>query len=243
MDNDTFQISTSVFEGPLDLLLQLIEKHKLFISDISLASVTDDFIEHIKSVGDFPMSQSAHFILIASTLLLLKSKSLLPSLTLTQEEEESIEDLEKRLKLYKYFQGVGKSVSEGFGKNILFPKIHTKMLDVVFSPQKDYTKNEAYESALSVIDKLPRKKQHEKVEVKNVISLEETLTSLTERVQKNLTLSFKEFSKAGKTEKVNVIVSFLAMLELVKQEMIHVKQDKHFDDIHMESKSMDTPNY
>ena len=85
-ETDIFQIKTEAFEGPLDLLLALIEKRKLFISDISLAEVADDFIEYIKTFDEFPVDMTANFILIASTLLLIKSKSLLPSMTLTSEE-------------------------------------------------------------------------------------------------------------------------------------------------------------
>jgi len=83
----SFTIKTESFEGPLDLLLDLIEKRKLYISDISLAKVTDDFIEHIKNIGGIEIGESAHFILVASTLLLIKSKSLLPELALTEEEQ------------------------------------------------------------------------------------------------------------------------------------------------------------
>ena len=74
----SFIVKQQHFEGPLDLLLSLIEKRKLFINDIALAKVTDDFISHIQSLNQFPMADSANFILIASTLLLIKSKSLLP---------------------------------------------------------------------------------------------------------------------------------------------------------------------
>src|SRR4249920_742770 len=99
--NSHFRIKTEVFEGPLDLLLSLVEKRKLFINDISLAKVTDDFIAYIQKFDNMPMADSAQFILIASTLLLIKSKSLLPSLTLSEDEEEGIHDLETRLKIYQ----------------------------------------------------------------------------------------------------------------------------------------------
>ena len=99
MDNE-YQVKTHIFEGPLDTLLSLIEKRKLFINDISLSKVADDYIAYIKSLENFPIADSAHFILIASTLVLIKSKSLLPNLTLSEEEEHSIEDLEARLREY-----------------------------------------------------------------------------------------------------------------------------------------------
>src|SRR4051812_32375972 len=102
-----FLVKHEQFEGPLDLLLSLIEKRKLFINDISLAKVADDFINHIKNFEQFPIGESANFILIASTLLLIKSKSLLPTLQLTEEEQGSIEDLETRLKIYQRIKDGG----------------------------------------------------------------------------------------------------------------------------------------
>src|SRR3989344_1126361 len=96
-----YHIKTEAFQGPLDLLLQLIEKRKLHINDISLAHITDDYLAHIAGLETFPLKEAAHFILVASTLVLIKSRSLLPSLSLTDEEEGDIKDLERRLKEYK----------------------------------------------------------------------------------------------------------------------------------------------
>lgn len=79
--------------------------------------------------------------------------------------------------------------------------------------------------------------------VRKVISLEETIESLTYRIKSSLKMSFREFAKVGKEEKVNVIVSFLAMLELVKQGVIMVSQEKEFDDIHIESFDVGVPRY
>ena len=243
MGSDVFQIKTEVFEGPLDLLLQLIEKRKLFINDVSLAKVTDDYINHVQAVDQFPMSDAAQFILIASTLLLLKSKSLLPTITLTEEEEESIEDLERRLKMYKYFQKLSLSVHQIFGTNVIYARKYTKVTDPLFSPQKGFDLKAAHQSVQDVIAYLPRKKKNDEVAVKKVVSLENTIQSLTERMQMSLKMSFREFAQHDKAEKIDVIVGFLAMLELVKQEIIHVNQKEHFDEIHMETRSTGIPQY
>lgn len=243
MEQETFTIKTDLFEGPLDLLLQLVEKRKVFISDVSLADVTDDYITHVKKIEHFPISQTAHFILVASTLLLLKSKALLPTITLTEEEEESIEDLEKRLKIYKYFQELSKKIGAQFNESPLFPKLPVRTSEPVFSPQKNFYPEQARTLVLGVIERLPKKKKINEVTVKKVISLEQSIETLGKRVQEGLRVSFNEFSKLGKTEKINVIVSFLAMLELVKQETIHVRQESHFEDIHMESKDVGLPQY
>src|SRR3989344_4796688 len=95
-----YTVKTTVFEGPLDLLLELVTKRKLFVNDVSLSEVTDDFILYLEKHDEFPIGESAEFIVVASTLMLIKSRSLLPMIELSDEEEESIHDLENRLALY-----------------------------------------------------------------------------------------------------------------------------------------------
>lgn len=242
---EQFHIKTQVFEGPLDLLLSLIEKRKLLINDVSLSQVTDDFIAHIKQEQNFPLSDSANFILIASTLMLIKSKSLLPTLELSQEEQTSIEDLNKRLQLYQKIKELSRHVEERFGKHMIYPKRETKHIKPVFSPEEGMTVPGLLTAIREVLKNLPKKELLPKAIVRKVISLEEMIVSLTERIQSNLRMSFKEFSGAhNKTERVHIIVSFLAMLELVKQGIIDVNQEAQFGDIHMETQGdVGVPRY
>ncbi len=243
MPLDDFKIKTEHFEGPLDLLLNLIEKRKLFVNDISLSKVADDYIQYIQSLGHFPIAESAQFILIASTLLLIKSKSLLPTLNLTEEEESSIHDLEERLKLYQKIKELTGHVKERFGKEIIFEKNQSKIIEPVFSPDETMTLPALVLAMKDVLKNLPKKEVIPKAVVKKVISLEEMIGSLTERIKSSLKMSFRDFAKVGKVEKVNVIVSFLAMLELVKQGVIMVSQEKDFDDINIETQQVGVPRY
>lgn len=238
-----FTIKTQVFEGPLDLLLSLIEKRKLFINDIALAQVADAFIEHIKQFDRFPLADSANFILIASTLLLIKSKSLLPQLTLTEEEEQGIHDLETRLKIYQRIKDASRHISERFGKEMIFLPEQARPQISVFSPHSSMSLANLTLAIRTIIQNLPKKEIIQKAVVKQVLSLEEVITSLTSRISAGLKMSFKEFTSAHRAEKVNVIVSFLAMLELVKQGVIHVNQEQTFGDIHMETKEVGIPRY
>src|SRR3954463_13221764 len=119
MESLGYKVKVSQFEGPLDLLLNLIEKRKLFINEISLARIADDYIAYVQQLGSFPIAESAQFILIASTLLLIKSKSLLPTLHFSLEEEASVEDLENRLKLYQRVPNLTVHIKDRFGKEII----------------------------------------------------------------------------------------------------------------------------
>jgi segregation and condensation protein A len=247
MENVGYNVKLDHFSGPLDLLLGLIEKRKLFINEISLARIADDYISYVQQLGQFPIAESAQFILIASTLLLIKSKSLLPSLDLTDEEQASVEDLENRLKLYKEIRDLSVHVQEHFGKNIIFERTIPKNAEPVFSPDESMTVPALLAAIQNVLQNLPKKEAIPKAIIRKVISLEEMITSLTSRIQTSLRMSFKEFSKShggeGKEHKVHVIVSFLAMLELVKQGIVDVTQEKDFEDINIETQNVGVPRY
>ncbi len=238
-----YTVKQASFEGPLELLLELIEKRKLFINDISLAQVTDDFIGRIREAGEHSIADSAQFILVASTLLLIKSKSLLPTLSLTQEEQGSIEDLNKRLALYQRIKDVSLHIKERFGVSSLFFPSQSRAYEPVFSPDDSMTVENIRRAMADVLLHLPKKESLPKVLVRKVVSLEEMIDSLTVRIQSSLKMAFKTFAGVGKEEKVTVIVSFLAMLELVKQGILMVSQEKTFDDIEMESRDIGVPKY
>lgn len=240
---DVFTIKTAAFEGPLDLLLSLVEKRKLFINDIALAKVTDDFIAHIQQFDKLPMADAAQFILIASTLLLIKSKSLLPALTLTEEEQDGIHDLETRLKIYQRIKDASIHVKELFGVHVIFSQSQLRAIKPVFSPHESMNLLSLAQAIKDIIKALPKKEAIPKAVVRKVISLEEMIDDLTKRITQGLKMKFSEFSAGHKEERVNVIVSFLAMLELVKQGVIHVSQESSFSDIHMETKEIGVPRY
>ena len=237
-----FSIKTQSFEGPLDLLLDLIEKKKLFISDISLAKVTDDFISHIKQYENMPMGESAHFILVASTLLLIKSKSLLPGLSLTEDEKTDIDDLQIRLNILKRIKDASKNVAKLFGEDMIFAQSQ-RVMKPVFTPSTEFNLEKSLYILKGLINRLPKKESLPKHLVKKVISLEEMVDTLTIRITSHLRMSFKEFTKEHRENRVNVIVSFLAMLELVKEGIVHVSQEATYGDIQMETADVGVPHY
>ncbi len=248
---DDYKVKVGQFEGPLELLLDLIEKRKLHINDVSLATVTDGYMQYIEKLTDFPTAEVASFISIASTLILIKSVSLLPSLTITPEETEDIEALQERLRILKDIKEKGEYIKKIFGKNVIFGAMERKMENVLFSPTREVTAENFLVSMRRIIAGIPKKESLPSATVKKVISLEEAIDSLIGRVQHDLKMSFHKMQKGvrssdpaeRKAEKVNVIINFLAVLELVKRGIIMVKQDEHFRDIDIESGKSEVPAY
>lgn len=239
-----FTVRTDVFEGPLELLLNLIEKRKLLINDIALAQVTDDYISYIKAhESEFPIGNIAHFIVVASTLLLIKSKSLLPTIELTEEESASVEDLELRLKIYQRMKQASETVRDALGKTPLFSRQYVRQeAEPTFAPPAGLSIAQLTEAIQNFTKSLPKIERIPQAVIKKVVSLEEMIGRLTTRIRSGLQMRFKDFAGVGKAEKVDVIVSFLAMLELVKQGLIAVEQ--HSDgDIHMQTNDVSTPSY
>ena len=230
---------TEVFEGPLHLLLELVSERKLFINEVSLAQVTDDFIAYIEKQQDFPLSESAEFILVASTLMLVKSRSLLPSLPLTIEEQICIHELENRLAIYAKIKELSQNLKMLFGKRIIFEKEAKRIERVVFAPDDKTTREELSTALERVIATLPKLEQLPKVVVKKVISLEQMIERLVERISKASSLNFKDLHRSK--DKVSIIVGFLAVLELVKRGVIKAEQEG--SNIQIESQEISTPTY
>ncbi len=245
----SYHIKTEHFEGPLDLLLSLVEKRKLFINDFSLSKVADEYIEHIRKFEQFPMNDVANFLLVASTLVLIKSKSILPDITLTKEEESDIDDLKRRLALYELFRSLSSDIKNKFGKNIIFERKEKTKLEAVFAPDVRITIATIQQGINNVVLALPKKQVVPKATVKKVVSIEEMMDRLTTRVTQALKTSFTQFARYEKGKRiprearVEIIVSFLAMLELVKQGIVHVAQSEDFGDIDIETHQFSTPQY
>jgi segregation and condensation protein A len=239
-------IKTPVYEGPLDILLELIEKRKLLINDISLASVADDYIARVNSMEHLPVGETAEFVALAATLLLIKSRSLLPTLTLNPDEEKDIKELEYRLALYQLIKEAARGVAGGLRRPYLYEG-NTPEPAPMFIPDETVTVASLRQAAQQLIQGFPTTLSLPKVEVKKIMSLEEMIEKMSTRITSAFRMSFKEFSGLGQAQsqeaRYGVIVSFLALLELVKQGMLRAQQEEDFGDITMESDAVSTPTY
>lgn len=237
-----FSIKTGVFEGPLELLLDLVEKRKFLINDISIAAVTDEYMRHVALMQERSLTDTTQFVQLAATLLLIKSKSLLPVLDLTHEEEESIEDLEGRLRLYQIYRNASKLLQEQFGVTVSHGRQYAYKGKVLFIPDAYTTSNALRDAIFRVVEELPKKQEKPHVQVKSIVSLEEMIERLHARIQSHMKVSFRDLLQ-GDSERTTVIVGFLAILESVKQGSILVVQAQRFQDIEIEKDSVAIPRY
>lgn len=227
-----YTIKLKEFQGPLDLLLELCEEKKLDIAEISLAEVTDQYLVHLKKLENIPLEDLANFLVIASRLILIKSRMLIPTLELTEEEEENIETLKKQLEEYKKFKKLAKKIEEiSLAKNIAYSREKYQGLQTIFYPPKnfklEYLKN-AFKKILEEIALLEEKLPEKSLKLK--ISIEEKIKQIQKELSNRIQRNFWDITKKTKS-KMDVIISFLALLELVKQKVIIVKQNQLYGDI------------
>jgi len=234
-------LATDAYEGPFELILELIEKKKLSINELSLAQITDDYITHVRGKEHFPMEDAAEFISVAATLLVIKSKSLIPELELTEEESLDVSEFERRLREYEHIRSLTRELSKLFGVRICI-EAGEKPLEPIFSPSRDLTMANLTSALQEVLAEKEAEERLPEARVRTTITLEEMMERLMTRIQQKVNMSFKEFS-AGTTERVEIIVSFLALLELMKQGNVDAEQYGNFGEIQIKNTTTDIPRY
>ena len=226
-----YNIKHEQFEGPLDVLLKLIESEKMNINEISLAKVADGYLEFIKSIQEIDKEELAEFLVIASQLILIKSRSLLPNLQISDEETVSIEELERRLAEYQKLKELSKDIKNIWvkGSHIHTREFYSGRQAVFYPPLKvsTLTLMRVFEEVVAAIPKIEKLVEEK---IRKIISLEEKMKELQSLLQEKIERAFSELISAGK-DKIEVIVSFLAVLELAKQKFLSLSQDKLFGEI------------
>ncbi len=227
----TFTLKSSQFEGPLELLLDLIEARKLSVSEIHLAEVCDLYIAHVQSLPELPMKETAQFILVASTLLLIKSRSLLPSLQLTEDEREGVEELERRLARLAVVRRAAKLLKRDWGVRARILARAAPVRAVYFSPG-EVNRTSIAIAAARLLQALPKIDKIAEIAVAPKRALEEIIAEIRLRLTRAVRASFAELTQFANREER--IIYFLAMLELVRLGAASVVQEQLFADIIIE---------
>jgi len=236
-----YQVKLEQFEGPLDLLLSLIEQRELDITQVSLAHVTDQYLEYIEESNTITLEHLSDFLVVASRLLLIKSKALLPVLELTEEEEEEIEDLEYRLIEYKKFKEVAEKVRVMYQETSKrsYYRMAFAGMESFFQKKKKLPKislDMLKEAFCYVLDEIPDPKKLKEKIIQKTISLEEKIVQIREYIVQRAQFTLSEITISQK-DRLEVVVSFLAVLELVRRKAVDVHQEEPFGDIECKVKS------
>ncbi|MEE8131452.1 MAG: segregation/condensation protein A [Candidatus Paceibacterota bacterium] len=227
-----YQLTLQQFTGPIEKLLELIEEKKLPVAELSLAEVTADFLNYLKTIKEVEPRILADFVVVASRLLLIKSKSLLPNLELTEEEERGIKDLEERLRRYQAFKpaiNLFKKTWEQKGYSVSRPLFHGR--PPVFYPPKDLDVKILHSAVNSIFETLKQLSPEVQTIELSAISLEEKIKEIIKRLESGI----QQFGKLTKEKsRSEVIVLFIALLHLLRDQIIKAEQKQGFSDIIIE---------
>ncbi|MBI4114253.1 MAG: segregation/condensation protein A [Candidatus Niyogibacteria bacterium] len=227
-----YHIQTEKFSGPLDMLLSMIEDRTLSINEVSLSRITGDYIAHVRTLEDLPEREVSQFLVIAATLMLIKSRSLLPGLRLDEEEEADIEELQDRLRQLKEFRRLSKNITDfASRRERMYARTTLYGFERGFYPPEGFGYADILTAAEAIIARLPKEASLPEKIIERVITLEEKIEELRVRIQESVTIGFGALS--AKKDKIEVIVNFLALLELLKEGIIFAEQKGLFSDIAM----------
>jgi segregation and condensation protein A len=226
-----FQLRLPVFEGPLDLLLYLIEREELEITAVSLVQVTDQYLSYLHSGDQIDAAALAEFIAIGARLLFLKSRALLPRPPTDEQPEEDLgEDLVLRLKEYRRFKEVAGSLREMEELGLrAYPRL-APPTDLPLPTGLDGVTLDLLAGIVrEVLERQPEEVPEGVVE-RQEVSVEEKVDELSQALRRRKRVSFRAFISACRS-RIEIIVAFLAVLELIKGLKLRAEQDALFSDI------------
>ena len=237
-----YEIQLPVFEGPLGLLLQLIEREELDITTVALARVTDQYLVYLEELEQRQVKELADFIVVAAKLLLIKSLSLLsrPS-EMSPEAEEAGDELVRQLQEYKRFKNIAGLLHEREKQGLhgyvrIAPTPHLE-------PQLDLdgvTFHDLVAVVQEALEAIPTTPSAGNVVTPSTVTIGEQITLIEERLTRQRQVGFREVLSDA-TTRVEVIVTLLAVLELIKRDQVRVRQEQLFGEIVIERSEFADP--
>ena len=241
LETNKYAITLDNFQGPLDLLCTLIEKNKMNIYDINLNEITDQYISHINRMEEMNLEVTSEFLTMASTLLYIKSKKLLPN---RQDEEEEIteEELIRRIVEYKKYKDIQVELMQNFKiysnrlfknvENINLPKQSIENLyDVTTIPEIYSALVKRNEEKINI-----NAKNIEKIAITENYTVASKLKDMFRELIKNKKFIFNKLFSIKKHSKNEVVTAFSGLLELSRRSKVETFQDELFGDINVKKK-------
>lgn len=239
LETNKYAIKIQNFEGPLDLLCHLIDKNKMNINDIKLTEITDQYIEYINKMEEMNLEVTSEFLIMASTLIYLKSKSLLPKESV-EDEEISEEELLRRIIEYKKYKEITKNLKEMYNENaVRFYKLPDDIKLPKQKLEKEYNKEfviEAYKNIVRInTEKVNENaKNIEKIAITDKYTVANKVKDMLRELVNKPKFIFNALFSLKKCEKEEVVTAFSGLLELSRRNKVITSQEELFGDISVE---------
>jgi len=236
LETKKYEIKLENFEGPLDLLCHLIDKNKMDIHKVKISDITDQYIEYINQMEKMNLEVTSEFLIMASTLLYLKSKTLLPKET-EDEEELTEEELLQRIIDYKKYKEISKKLKEFYEVN---SKRIFKLPDTVELPKqqldREYSKDLIPEIYARIIEKNKTRinknaKNIEKIAITETFTVGSKVKDMYRELIKNKRFVFNKLFSLKKHNKNEVVTAFTGLLEMSRRSKVLTEQEELFGDI------------
>lgn len=235
-----YKIILESFEGPMDLLLHLIDKAEIDIYDIPINEITEQYIEYIKKMDQLDLDITSEFLLMAATLLEIKSKMLLPSMKTSEDKQLEMEEIDPRIELvkrlveYKKYKHVSQELQ-------LYEQVQKK---VYYKPKEDLSNFEGEEEIeemdldklVSALNKLLEKNKNTQISIdideiqKEEYTLDESMEKIKVKLEENKQITFSSLFHENSNKK-EIVVTFLSILELIRTKYITIAQEDNFSEI------------
>ena len=240
LETTKYEIRLDNFEGPLDLLCHLIDRNKMDIYKVKISEIADQYIKYIKHMESLNLEIASEFIVMASTLLYIKSKALLPK-TMEDEAELTEEELMRRIIEYKSYKEISKVLKEQYNE---YSNRFFKLPDNIKLPkqqlEKEYDKNLLYEAYDYLLEKekqkvnLSSKENMEKIAIAETITIASKLKIIFRELIKKPKFIFNQLFSLKNNSRLDIITAFLGVLELSRRNKVRVRQDVLFGNIVVE---------
>ena len=235
VDSEKLTFKLENFSGPLDLLLTLIKKSKLDIEDIQISELTEQYLEIMKDITTVDLEVASEFIEYAALLIEIKSKKLLPKIVDNDEEELDPEYVLKlRLREYQYFKEVNEKLGklESNDKFYKQPEKEANKFRIIIKDMEIDKLLDAFVGIMHKVNKIEKSKESKEI-VKESFTVEQKISTIKDTLISRSHIKFSELFLES-SSKEEVITTFMALLELIKMQVIKVSQDDLFSDIQIE---------
>ncbi len=241
METKQYNIKLENFEGPLDLLCHLVDKNKMEIDKVNITEITNQYIEYINAMEELNLEVTSEFVVMLSTLVYLKSKSLLPK-DVEDEEEITEEELIRRIIEYKKYKEIVKTFREKYDE---YSKRKFKLPEKIELPsqklERKYEKEDIIESYKFLIEKNENKKNKnainmEKIAILETVTVASKVKDIFRELIKKQKFVFSKLCTTNKYTKLETVTAFSGVLELGRRNKIKTNQEKNFADIEVTKK-------